>query len=92
MKTQTIKSMKTIITVIVLSLFLCSCDASDRSIQILRDQNYKNIEITGINLLACSEDDIFRYNFRAVNGDGKPVRGVVCSAPLKGYTIRFFPN
>ena len=84
--------MKTIITAVVLSLFLFGCNTAESSKQILLEQNYKNVNITGVNLFACSKDDLFRYNFTAVNSSGQPVRGVVCSAPLKGYTIRFFSN
>jgi hypothetical protein len=35
---------------------------------------------------------MYRLNFTATNPNGTPVKGVVCSAPFKGYTIRFFPN
>lgn len=83
--------MKTLIAILLCSLLLSSCAGDLASEGILEGQGYTNIEIGGVNLFACSEDDIFRYNFTATNPYGKQVKGVVCSAPLKGYTIRFFP-
>lgn len=84
--------MKKLLILLPLCLLLTSCDGSSSSIQILQSQGYQNVEITGFNLLACSQDDMFRYNFTASTPEGKNVRGVICSAPLKGYTLRFFPN
>ncbi len=76
----------------ILCFFLTSCNGNAASTDILEDQGYSNVKITGYNLFACSEDDMYRLNFTATNPNGTPVKGVVCSAPFKGYTIRFFPN
>lgn len=83
--------MKTFITILLCILFLSACDGSNTSLTVLEEQGYSNVEIKGFNVFACSEDDMYRYNFTAQNVNGKQVRGVVCSSPLKGSTIRFFP-
>lgn len=77
---------------IALCVCLTACNGNVSSTEILEKQGYTNVEITGYNLFACSEDDMYRLNFTAVNSNQKKVKGVVCSSPLKGYTIRFFPN
>ena len=88
--------MKSIVSLFVLFFILCffltSCNGNTTSTTILEEQGYTNVEITGYNPFACSEDDMYRLNFTATSPNGTPVKGVVCSAPLKGYTIRFFPN
>jgi hypothetical protein len=88
--------MKSIVSLFVLFFILCffltSCNGNATSTTILEEQGYTNVEITGYNPFACSEDDMYRLNFTATSPNGTPVKGVVCSAPLKGYTIRFFPN
>lgn len=84
--------MKKLLILLSLCVFLTSCDGDSTSLHILEEQGYSNVQITGVNFLACSKDDIFRYNFVANSPNGTNVRGVICSAPLKGYTIRFFPN
>ena len=88
--------MKSIVSLFVLFFILCffltSCNGNATSTTILEEQGYTNVEITGFNPFACSQDDMYRLNFTATSPNGTPVRGVVCSAPLKGYTIRFFPN
>ncbi len=83
--------MKTLIALILCSVLLSSCSGASTSEVLLEEQGYSNVEITGYNPFACSQDDFYRYNFTATNPNGKQVKGVVCSAPLKGSTIRFFP-
>jgi hypothetical protein len=83
--------MKTLIAILLCSILLTACSGASTSRVLLEEQGYSNVEIQGYNVFACSEDDFYRYNFTATNPNGKPVKGVVCSAPLKGSTIRFFP-
>ena len=83
--------MKALIAIVLCVILLSSCFGASASEILLEEQGYTNVEITGFNLFACSEDDMYRYNFTATNPNGKQVKGVVCSAPLKGSTIRFFP-
>lgn len=82
--------MKTLIAILLCTVLLSSCSGASTSEVLLEEQGYTNVEITGYNIFACSRDDMYRYNFTAINQNGKQVKGVVCSAPLKGYTIRFF--
>ena len=84
--------MKKLLILLPLCLLLTSCDGTQSSLRIIQEQGYSEVQITGVNIFACSKDDIFRYNFVANSPNGTNVRGVVCSAPLKGYTVRFFPN
>lgn len=83
--------MKTLIAIILCSVLLSSCSGASTSEILLEEQGYSNVKIQGFNFFACSEDDWYRYNFTAINSNGNQVKGVVCSAPLKGSTIRFFP-
>lgn len=83
--------MKTLIAILLCSILLTSCSGASTSEILLEEQGYSNVEIQGFNVFACSQDDLYRYNFTATNPNGKTVKGVVCSAPLKGSTIRFFP-
>ena len=81
--------MKSIITVIALSLFLCSCTNPNVAVRVLSDQGYTNIQTKGYGWFECSEDDTFATRFIATNVNGKNVSGTVCSGLLKGATIRF---
>lgn len=83
--------MKNLFVILFCILFLSACSVvPDSSRSILEEQGYTDVEITGVNLFSCSDDDMFRYNFTALNSNGKHIKGVVCSAPFKGYTIRYF--
>lgn len=80
-----------VLAIILCAVLLSSCSGTYTSETILEDQGYTNVKIQGFNFFACSEDDMYRYNFTATNSNGKNIKGVICSAPFKGYTIRFFP-
>jgi len=67
---------------------LAGCSSADSATRALESAGYSQIKITGFKFFGCSEDDSFRTGFTAVGPTGKPVSGVVCSAPLKGSTIR----
>ena len=55
---------------------------------IVSSQGYRSVETHGWAPFSCSEDDMFRIRFRALGPNNEKVRGVYCSAPLKGATIR----
>jgi hypothetical protein len=55
---------------------------------IVSSQGYQSVETQGWAPFSCSEDDVFRIRFRALGPSGEKVRGVYCSAPLKGATVR----
>lgn len=75
----------------LISLFVVSgCTNPDDSIRLLKNQGMTNIEITGYNLLACSDDDVYHTGFEATTPNGTQVSGTVCSGLFfKGSTIRF---
>lgn len=81
--------MKFLIAMILICLALMSCTNSEKAIDVLSKQGYKNIEITGYEFGACAEEDVFHTGFIAVSPSGYAVGGVVCSGLLKGSTIRF---
>lgn len=71
-------------------LFLAACSAPDRSREVLEQQGYTNVEITGWSAFSCSDDDGFSTGFTALSPADKPVRGAVCCGLLtKACTIRF---
>ncbi len=38
--------------------------------------------------LSCSKSDKIFYKFKALNVQGRPIKGVVCMSYLKGATVR----
>jgi hypothetical protein len=83
---------KRIIAITICSILLTSCTQPDRTIRILEDQGYYNIQTHGFGIMQlsqCSEDDTFRIPFTAESSTGRQVTGVVCSGILKGATVRF---
>ncbi len=79
--------MKTI--VLVLALLLASCTNETRSRAALLDAGFTDIELTGWDVFACSEDDTFSTGFTAKNPQGRAVSGTVCCGAMKGCTIRW---
>jgi len=62
---------------------------SDQKLQnALHAAGYQDVQLTGYRFFACSEDDLFHNGFEAKGAGGVQISGVVCSAPLKGMTIR----
>ena len=80
--------MKNII-IATLCILIGSCTNPEKAVEVLQKQGYTNIEITGYEFGACSEEDVFHTGFIAVSPSGYAVGGVVCSGLLKGSTIRF---
>lgn len=63
-------------------------DVRFRAERQLLEAGYSQVDVSGWNVFACSEDDAFRVGFKALGPTGKPVSGTVCSGFLKGATIR----
>jgi hypothetical protein len=56
----------------------------------LTEQGYTDIQITGYEPFACSDEDDYSTGFIAKNWNGRTVSGVVCSSFWGKYaTIRF---
>lgn len=56
--------------------------------RVLEAAGFRDIEVEGVALWGCADDDTFQTSFSAVGPTGKPARGVVCAGWLKGSTIR----
>jgi hypothetical protein len=70
-------------------LLLAACTDPDGATRALRDQGFKNIEITGYQFVGCDDKDTFHTGFKATTVNGVPTIGVVCSGLMKGSTVRF---
>lgn len=71
-------------------VMMAGCTDGDKATSVLSAQGYKNIQITGYNPFACSQDDFYHTGFSAITPSGQQVSGTVCSGVMfKGSTIRF---
>lgn len=78
------------ITCILFVVALSACTNADNATKVLSNAGYTNIQITGYNFFACSEDDKVHTGFTATAQNGNKVEGTVCSGLLfKNSTIRF---
>lgn len=82
--------MKTKMLIILTSLTLIqSCTQKDETINLLTQQGYTDIEITGWKPWAASDSDNFATGFKATAPNGVRVKGVVTGGFFKGSTVRF---
>lgn len=72
------------------TIIVGACSDAPTAERTLRLNGYKNIETTGYHLFGCGKDDMYSTGFKATSPSGEPVEGVVCSALMKGATIRIF--
>lgn len=71
-------------------LFLSSCRVSEEeSKRVLVNSGYTQIELKGVALFSCSDDDGFSRKFTAINPRGERVDGTICCGLLKSCTVRF---
>jgi hypothetical protein len=71
-------------------VLLAACTQPERATEVLRQQGYTEIQITGYDAFACSKDDTYHTGFTAKSPNGSSVKGVVCAGLMfKGSTIRF---
>jgi len=83
------KSMKAM-TLVGCICLLSGCTDASKATSVLTAQGYKEIQITGYNFFACSDDDFYHTGFSAKSPNGSSVNGTVCSGILfKGATVRF---
>lgn len=69
---------------------LSACTDPSEATRVLSNEGYTEIQMTGYNMFACSEDDFYHTGFSAKNREGLVVTGTVCSGMLfKGSTIRY---
>ncbi len=72
-----------------LVVLISGCTDEDASRRALMSQGFSDIEFTGYEAFACSQDDTFHTGFVAKNPKGDKVKGVVCCGLLKSCTVRF---
>ena len=68
---------------------LSGCTNEPRTIKVLTDMGYTNVEATGWRMFGCGEGDFYSTGFVATSVTGATVTGVVCAGLLKGTTVRF---
>lgn len=74
----------------ILALSLTACYNSDDAIDAAHKAGLKDVEVTGHDWFACSEDDFYSTGFTATNAQGERVEGTACSGFFfKGTTIRW---
>ena len=54
----------------------------------LEAAGYQDVHFTGYRFFGCGNDDMFHDGFTAKGANNQLISGVICSAPLKGLTIR----
>jgi hypothetical protein len=67
---------------------LAGCTNEPKTYDVLNNEGYTDIQVTGYEPFMCSEDDLYHTGFNATNAHGKRVSGAVCGGGVKGYTIR----
>lgn len=81
---------KLMMLIILCLLLISGCVSEKHTVRTLEKAGYTDIEITGLKLLRCSDDDFFMTGFKAKNTNGKIIEGVVCCGLLfKSCTIRY---
>lgn len=78
---------KALITLAV--LILIGCTDESRTIHTLQKQGFTEIQTTGYDMFACSDDDAYHTGFRAKNPQGQVVTGTVCCGVMKSCTVRW---
>lgn len=76
-------------TFLFIVLFLTACTDEPTAYRVLQNDGFTEIQMTGYNIFACSEDDFFHTGFIATKNNHR-IAGTVCSGLLfKNATIRF---
>lgn len=79
-----------LILLAIVIITLTSCTNSSDAFKALDGMGFTNIEVTGYQPFACSQDDFYHTGFKATNPNGKIVTGTVCSGIFfKNSTVRF---
>lgn len=70
------------------SMLSTACSDPAGTHRVLHAAGYCELDVEGLALWGCAEDDTLQTAFRAIGPTGNPIRGVVCAGWLKGSTIR----
>lgn len=82
--------MKKTLLVLTLALGIAGCTNKKDANNALNSLGFTDVQVTGYNFLACSDNDFYHTGFRAKNPQGYWVTGTVCSGLLfKNSTVRF---
>lgn len=86
-----IKVLLTIVVVVFLvNIIPAGCTRPEKTVQILEQQGYKDIRITGWRPLMAGKDESISTGFEATAPNGARVSGAVTGGLLfKGSTVRF---
>lgn len=68
---------------------ITGCTSPKDANRALDAAGFTDVTLTGYDIMACSEDDVFHTGFKAKNTKGKFVEGTVCSGFIKNGTIRY---
>jgi len=74
------------------AVYLSGCTSNkdfEKAKKQLEMQGYTNVEKTGYNAFCCADKDTYSTGFKCTDKQGNIVKGCICSAVLKGITIRF---
>lgn len=81
--------MKLKILILLSLVMMAGCTQESKSREILENNGYESIQMTGYHRDGCSRDDISRDGFRAKK-NGKIIVGTVCAQlGFTAVTIRF---
>lgn len=74
---------------LVLTVLLgVGCTSEDRSLEVLQNEGYTEIVLTGYDYWSCDEYT-FRTGFEAINPRGRHVQGTVCCSFLTDCSIHW---
>jgi hypothetical protein len=70
-------------------LLLAGCDEEGAK-RAIEAYGFSDVSLTGMPWYGCAQDDDDFYNtkFTAKAANGRPVNGVACGGPFKGWTVR----
>lgn len=81
---------RNIVAASLIALSLAACTDEKAAEKALVSLGMTHIRLTGYDWFGCGKDDQFSTGFEAINPQGQPVHGVVCSGWFKGATVRFY--
>lgn len=81
--------MKKFLGVACAALLVAGCSDPKTAQRVLAQNGFTDIRTTGYSAFSCGQGDTYATGFEAKAVNGNFVRGTVCSAWMKGATIRF---
>lgn len=75
--------------IVMFSMIVMACTNPKDAVNALNEAGFTNVQVGGYDWFACSDYDLYSTNFNAIDPEGSPVSGTVCSGFLKGTAIKF---